>query len=145
VRFKADVVSRDARESTGIRECLNLGHTLGHAIEREAGYGVVPHGVAVAEGLRFAARLSVAVCGASADLPGRIDAALDALGVARAPREGMTVDGLMRAMRADKKAIGRTIRFVLLTAPGAWVMEAVPEATLAEALGQLLDEGGAPA
>ncbi|MCL4079144.1 3-dehydroquinate synthase [Coriobacteriia bacterium Es71-Z0120] len=145
VRFKADVVSRDARESAGIRECLNLGHTLGHAIEREAGYGVVPHGVAVAEGLRFAARLSVALCGASADLPDRIDATLDALGVARAPREGMTVDGLMRAMRTDKKAIGGTIRFVLLTAPGAWVTEAVPEAALAEALGQLLDEGGAPA
>ena len=47
------------RRKTGVRECLNYGHTLGHAIEKVAGYGVVPHGIAVAEGMRFAARLAV--------------------------------------------------------------------------------------
>ena len=48
VRYKAAVVSGDERESGG-RECLNLGHTLGHAIEKVSGYGAVPHGLAVAE------------------------------------------------------------------------------------------------
>ena len=47
----------DEREAAR-RECLNLGHTLGHAIEKVAGYGAVPHGLAVAEGMRFAARLA---------------------------------------------------------------------------------------
>lgn len=145
VRFKADVVSRDAREATGMRECLNLGHTLGHAIEREAGYGMVSHGVAVAEGLRLAAELSVRVCGADADLPGRVGAVLDSIGVPRAPREGLSTEGLVQAMRADKKTIGGTIRFVLLKAPGEWMTEAVSEATIAEALGWLLGGGGAPA
>jgi shikimate kinase / 3-dehydroquinate synthase len=65
VRHKIGVVSADEHE-TGLRESLNYGHTLGHAIERVAGYGVVPHGVAVAEGMRFAARLAVRVLGASA-------------------------------------------------------------------------------
>ncbi|MBQ9000780.1 MAG: 3-dehydroquinate synthase, partial [Eggerthellaceae bacterium] len=48
--FKAGVVARDKTESAGVRECLNYGHTLGHAIESVAGYGVFSHGAAVAEG-----------------------------------------------------------------------------------------------
>ncbi|MBC7267003.1 MAG: 3-dehydroquinate synthase [Coriobacteriia bacterium] len=143
VRFKADVVSRDERESSGVRECLNLGHTLGHAIEREAGYGVVPHGVAVAEGLRFAVRLSVALAGASPDLASRVGAVLDALGIERAPMADLKPEALVAAMRSDKKASGGAIRFVLLKAPGEWVVEPVPDETLVEALEGFLNEGGA--
>lgn len=53
VRQKAAVVESDEREA-GPRRALNLGHTLGHAIERAAGYGRVPHGVAVAVGMLHA-------------------------------------------------------------------------------------------
>jgi len=53
VRQKASVVESDEREA-GPRRALNLGHTLGHAIERSAGYGTVPHGVAVAVGMLHA-------------------------------------------------------------------------------------------
>ncbi|MDO9108839.1 MAG: 3-dehydroquinate synthase [Coriobacteriia bacterium] len=59
VSFKARVVASDELEF-GPREALNLGHTLGHAIEKVAGYGVYSHGAAVAEGMRFAA-IAIAV------------------------------------------------------------------------------------
>ena len=59
VVFKANVVAEDKTESRGVRECLNYGHTLGHAVEALAGYGTFSHGAAVAEGMRFAARLGV--------------------------------------------------------------------------------------
>ena len=63
VVFKADVVAEDKTESRGVRECLNYGHTLGHAVEALAGYGTFSHGAAVAEGMRFAARLAAALAG----------------------------------------------------------------------------------
>ncbi len=53
VQLKADLVARDERE-LGPRKLLNLGHTFGHAIEHAAGYGRVPHGIAVAVGLSLA-------------------------------------------------------------------------------------------
>ena len=80
VVFKADVVAQDKTESRGVRECLNYGHTLGHAVEALAGYGTFSHGAAVAEGMRFAARLGVDVVGTSAELVDAQDELLDALG-----------------------------------------------------------------
>src|SRR5438270_6902409 len=58
IRIKADVVARDPDE-TGERAILNYGHTVGHALERAAGYGKLRHGEAVAWGMEGAARLSV--------------------------------------------------------------------------------------
>src|SRR5437764_13545054 len=58
IRIKADVVARDPDE-TGERAILNYGHTVGHALERAAGYGKLRHGEAVAWGMEVAARLSV--------------------------------------------------------------------------------------
>ncbi|MBS2693945.1 3-dehydroquinate synthase, partial [Salmonella enterica subsp. enterica serovar 1,4,[5],12:i:-] len=52
--LKAEVVAADERES-GLRALLNLGHTYGHAIEAEMGYGVWLHGEAVAAGMVMAA------------------------------------------------------------------------------------------
>ena len=67
VVFKADVVAQDKTESRGVRECLNYGHTLAHAIEKLSGYGTYSHGHAVAEGMRFAARMGMRL----ADMPVR--------------------------------------------------------------------------
>ncbi|MFP3541164.1 3-dehydroquinate synthase, partial [Pseudomonas sp. SIMBA_044] len=55
--LKAEVVAADERE-TGLRALLNLGHTFGHAIEAEMGYGNWLHGEAVAAGMVMAARTS---------------------------------------------------------------------------------------
>src|SRR5204863_3534019 len=56
VRVKARVVSRDEREDD-LRACLNLGHTVGHALEAYAGYGKLRHGEAVSLGLVAALRV----------------------------------------------------------------------------------------
>jgi 3-dehydroquinate synthase len=132
VRFKSGVVSSDEKEE-GVRECLNYGHTLGHAIEKVAGYGVVPHGIAVAEGMRFAARLSVEAGHGSVEFVARQDRLLDDLGL-----PAMTVsfqpEELLKAMHSDKKARGGHVRFVLADAPGLWRCEPVADAMIAEHL-----------
>jgi 3-dehydroquinate synthase len=128
VTFKARVVAADEKERE-LRECLNYGHTLGHAIENVAGYGAVPHGVAVAEGIRFAARLAVDAVGASAALAKRQGGVLDALGIPRVAGD-FDVARLRRAMSSDKKARGGVPRFVVLTGPGTWQAVAVDEELL---------------
>jgi 3-dehydroquinate synthase len=72
VEFKAGVVARDEREE-GPRECLNYGHTLGHALEKVLGFGTITHGAAVAEGMRFAARVSMDVGHADSEFVKRQD------------------------------------------------------------------------
>lgn len=130
VLFKSGVVAADERE-TGTRECLNYGHTFGHALEAVAGYGRVPHGLAVAEGMRFAVRLAVEVVGASFDLVKRQDALLDALGLPFLS-ETFATEHVLAAMRSDKKSRGGQVRFVLPSAPGHWSCVPVHESTIAQ-------------
>ncbi len=137
VEFKAAIVTADEREA-GQRECLNYGHTLGHAIEAVAGYGVVPHGIAVAEGMRFAARLAVEVRDASMSFVRRQDDLLDALGLPFMP-EAMPADEILAAMRSDKKARQGEVRFVLAARPGDWSCDAVPEAVIRQHLEAWVD------
>jgi len=132
IAFKAGVVASDEFER-GPREALNLGHTLGHAIEKVAGYGFYSHGSAVAEGMRFAARLAVRAIGSSDAFAQRQCDLLDALGLV--PLVGdFDPDALRLAMSADKKSRAGTPRFVLATAPGEFVVTSVDEGLLAEEL-----------
>ncbi len=111
VRVKADVVSHDLRES-GLREILNYGHTLAHAIEKVEGYSW-RHGHAVSVGLVYAAALG--------RLAGRLDEAtakrhrdvLAALGLPTAYPTRAWPD-LLATMRVDKKTRGSRLRFVVL-------------------------------
>lgn len=133
VTFKANVVAQDKTESAGIRECLNYGHTLGHAIETLAGYGVYSHGAAVAEGMRFAARLGESLVGTSAEFVRTQDELLDSLGLPalewRAPASDM-----LEAMQRDKKARAGAVRFVLPRDVGDWVLATVDDLILLEEL-----------
>lgn len=133
VAFKARVVASDEEERAGVRECLNYGHTYGHAIEKLAGFGMYSHGHAVAEGMRFAARLGEALEGAHPDLVKSQDELLDALGL---PAIGFTADAddLIEAMLSDKKARGGRIRFVLPRDYGDWVVREVAQDVLREHL-----------
>lgn len=139
--FKARVVSADLRESDE-RECLNLGHTLGHALEVVAGYGMLPHGLAVAEGMRFAAALAERLVDASPRCSRRTDALLGGIGASRhdflervRPVLGeLAPDALLQAMKSDKKARGGVVRFVLLERPGVWSAVAVADGIVREAL-----------
>jgi 3-dehydroquinate synthase len=111
IRVKADVVTADLRES-GLREILNYGHTLAHAIEKVEGYHW-RHGHAVSVGLVYAAALARRagrLDGATAD---RHRAVLDSVGLPTAYRPDAWPD-LLATMRVDKKARGATLRFVVL-------------------------------
>ncbi|MFC7531246.1 3-dehydroquinate synthase [Actinoplanes sp. GCM10030250] len=111
ITLKAHVVSVDLKES-GLREILNYGHTLGHAIERREKY-TWKHGDAIAVGLVFAAELG--------RLTGRLDEAtaarhrvvLESLNLPTSYPEEAWID-LLPAMRVDKKARAATLRFVVL-------------------------------
>jgi 3-dehydroquinate synthase len=138
--LKCRVVSGDEREAAD-REVLNYGHTLAHALERELGYGSVAHGAAVADGMRFAARLSVALGSCSRGWAQRQERLLDGLGLERIS-DGCDPDALFAAMRSDKKARAGQVRFVLSSAPGAWMVEVVDESTLRRALERWCDTGG---
>ena len=119
VAFKARVVAADQHETSGIRECLNYGHTLAHAIETEAGYGVYSHGHAVAQGMRLAARLAAGLGYTSRAFVDRQDSLLDALGLPELVFHA-NPDRLLVLMKGDKKARAGHVRFVLPCSPGVW-------------------------
>lgn len=133
VVFKADVVAEDKTESRGVRECLNYGHTLGHAVEALAGYGTFSHGAAVAEGMRFAARLAAALAGASLEFVAAQDDLLGALGLPALAWSAEPAD-LLAAMKRDKKARHGQVRFVLPRDVGSWELRDVADAVILEHL-----------
>jgi 3-dehydroquinate synthase len=111
VSVKARVVAEDLRES-GLREILNYGHTLGHAIEKHQGYRW-RHGHAVSVGLVFAAALGRHSGRLAPPVADRHRTILAGLGLP----VGYPADAwpeLRAAMRVDKKTRGATLRFVVL-------------------------------
>ncbi|HMP88791.1 MAG TPA: 3-dehydroquinate synthase [Kiritimatiellia bacterium] len=110
-RIKAEVVRQDEHE-TGLRAILNFGHTMGHAIEAAAGYGVYLHGEAISVGMLFAARVSAKVSGLANDEVSRIEALLIKAGL---PTKAPDLDWgvLQAAMSLDKKSSKGAPRFVL--------------------------------
>lgn len=112
VRFKASIVAQDARES-GVRACLNLGHTVGHALEATAAVGTLRHGEAVAIGLVAAAEISAAEGLCDGTLPERVRGVLCGLGLPTAasprPREV-----LRAAIKADKKLKDGGVLWILV-------------------------------
>lgn len=121
--FKARVVAHDETEK-GLRECLNYGHTFAHALEAVAGFGKISHGRAVAEGMRFAARLAIEAIGASEGFVKLQDDLLDNLGLTPIA-ESYPADELFERMFSDKKVRNNELRFVLATEPGEWQTIAV--------------------
>ncbi len=111
---KARIVAQDERETAGVRELLNLGHTFGHAIEAGMGYGVWLHGEAVAAGMVLAALASRELGQLSdADIE-RITALLTRAGLpVRAPALG-GVAHYLDLMAGDKKVDAGRIRYILM-------------------------------
>ena len=109
---KAAIVARDETEQ-GERMLLNLGHTFGHAIETEQGYGGLLHGEAVAVGMVLAARLSAELGRAPWPDAARLAALLERLGLPVAIPAGLAPDALLARMRLDKKAVSGALRLVL--------------------------------
>jgi shikimate kinase/3-dehydroquinate synthase len=110
-RTKLNVVAADERDAS-IRQILNLGHTIGHAIETAAGYGTLRHGEAVSIGMAGALRLSgnnalhdqVVEISTDAGLPVTVS--------------GVTTDTVLEGIKLDKKRKGDEVPFVLVESPG---------------------------
>ena len=111
VRVKARVVGADLTEQ-GLREILNYGHTLGHAIERAEGYRW-RHGDAVSVGLVYAAALGRRLARLDTATAERHRAVLAALGLPTTFRAD-AFPQLLETMRIDKKSRGNRLRFVVL-------------------------------
>ncbi|HEV2975465.1 MAG TPA: bifunctional shikimate kinase/3-dehydroquinate synthase [Solirubrobacteraceae bacterium] len=110
-RTKLAVVAADERDG-GRRQVLNLGHTVGHAIETATGYTRYRHGEAVGLGLLAALRLSGAE-----ELRARVGALLEARDLPTA-LDGASVEQVVAATARDKKRVGEQLPFVLLERPG---------------------------
>ena len=109
IAYKAAIVGRDERERTGHRALLNLGHTVGHAIESASG-GALLHGEAVGLGLLAACRVSAAVLGVASQ-EAAVTTALVRTGLPTDLDRWLTPEVLAR-VSVDKKRAGSTLRFV---------------------------------
>ena len=137
-RFKAGVVERDEREA-GERALLNFGHTFGHALETETGYGTLLHGEAVAIGMILAARLSARLGMADPADAERLRALLQRIGLPTELPPGLAADALLARMQLDKKNRAGTLRLILWHGIGrAEIVEAADETAV---LAAILDEG----
>jgi shikimate kinase / 3-dehydroquinate synthase len=132
-RYKCEVVAADERDA-GLRAALNLGHTVGHAIEAATAYQRYRHGEAIGLGLLAALRLSEAPTLREQieqilrqhDLPVRLDPTID-------------VDAVLDALQRDKKRTARGVGFVLLSEPGeARVGQLVDPAKVRSAVEELI-------
>ena len=131
-RTKLRIVAQDERDG-GLRQVLNLGHTVAHAIETTTGYARYRHGEAVALGLLAALRLS----GAS-ELRDEVEALLAVQGLPTA-LDDTDPDAVVMATQRDKKRLGEgPVPFVLLREPGAATPgQAVPARDLISAVREL--------
>lgn len=136
-RIKAEVVAGDEREA-GLRAILNYGHTVGHAVERLAGYGAYTHGEAVALGMHAEADI--------ARQRGLIDEAthrrqwelLEVFALPTRLTGPLDADEMIESMRHDKKVRGGKVRFVVPEAIGAVrIVDDVSENELRAALDRI--------
>ncbi len=138
---KVEVVLADEKEA-GARMALNLGHSLGHAVEAAAGFRDLLHGEAVAYGLRAATRLGVARAATPQERADRIERLLDRLDLGIAPLR-LDLDVVLDHLAADKKHEGGALRWVLPTADGHTIDKEVPLALVRDVAATVLAGRGA--
>jgi shikimate kinase/3-dehydroquinate synthase len=116
VRVKARIVGLDERED-GLRACLNLGHTVGHALEAHAGYGRMRHGEAVSLGLVAALRIGERLGVTERPLVERCILLLRILGLP-VDLSGHSLSKAVDLIGHDKKRAGSRVRFVAAKSVG---------------------------
>lgn len=114
---KADIVAADEKEAN-IRALLNLGHTFGHAIEAEQGYGAWLHGEAVATGMVLAAKLAVTMNLLEVSDLRRIENLLSYFDLPLNAPADMGFNEFLIHMRRDKKNLAGKLRLIIPTAIG---------------------------
>jgi 3-dehydroquinate synthase len=135
VRLKASVVSADEREG-GMRQVLNLGHTIGHALEAETRYTGLLHGEAVAWGMIAATHIALSTGKLDSVTAGRISNAV--LGFGRLPRIEVKTPNILKRLRADKKTRQGVVHFILPREIGkVEITSDVPEAIVRSAVDEI--------
>lgn len=135
VRLKAEVVSSDEREN-GLRRVLNLGHTIGHALEAQTGYRHFLHGEAVAWGMIASAKIASALDLMEKAGAARITEAVRALGPL--PKVQARSRDILRRLQSDKKTRNGVVHFVLPREIGrVEIANDVPEQAVLEAVDEL--------
>jgi 3-dehydroquinate synthase len=109
---KAHVVSQDEKES-GLREILNYGHTIGHAVESLTGYRVVNHGEGVAIGMVAAGNIAVEMELWNAEESDRQIALIEKTGLPTRLPDGLDIEAIIETLQTDKKVKDGKVRFVL--------------------------------
>ena len=141
---KIEVVTADERERgpKGGRITLNLGHSLGHAVEAAAGYRELLHGEAVAYGLRAACRIGLAIGLTPPERAARITRLLDDLGLGREPLP-YALENVMDHLATDKKHDSDGLRWVLPTGDGVEIRTDVADEIIRDAAESLLTAAAA--
>ena len=140
IRMKAGVVNRDEREN-GLRMILNLGHTVGHALEQATGYKTLLHGEAVGWGMVAALHLALKRGTISGAQFKRLESLIHRYGPL--PPLKLRAAKVIAATGGDKKNVGGVRRFVLPIGIGdAGVVEDVTPAELEAAVGYMLARAG---
>ncbi|MEK0445786.1 MAG: hypothetical protein RLZZ399_1107 [Verrucomicrobiota bacterium] len=135
VQLKADVVAQDEFDKLGIRNVLNFGHTIGHALELSADYALT-HGEAISIGMMAATRLALSLGLSSAGFLDRLQGLLQKAGLPLSyPGHPELFEPVLRALQLDKKFRNGKNLFVLPTAAGSWQQaENVPWPLVHEAI-----------
>ncbi len=116
---KAEVVSKDEREITGLRATLNYGHTIGHAIESVTGYTTLNHGEAVALGMVAAGRIAAKLQLWTEAEAQRQDAVIGRASLAITLPDGIDLRQIIQTLKTDKKVTAGKGVFILPTTIGA--------------------------
>src|SRR5271154_4267649 len=135
VRLKASVVSADEREG-GLRQVLNFGHTIGHALEAETRYTQLLHGEAVAWGMIAATHIALSTGKLDRVTAGRITNSV--IGFGKLPSVTFKTAGILKRLRSDKKTRQGVVHFILPREIGkVEVTSDVPEAIVRSAVDQI--------
>jgi 3-dehydroquinate synthase len=136
IMIKRDVVEADPFEA-GRRKVLNLGHTMGHAIEHVSDYHI-RHGEAVAIGLVGAIRMSIALGYCRGGLDQRIEELLLSLNLPIRFPADLSLEAITTVMGRDKKKSGEKLQFILIRDIGdVFITDDVPEALVLQTLKEL--------
>ena len=136
--FKAKIVNADERES-GKRMILNLGHTVGHAIEKSLGFGKLLHGEAVLLGLIAMLKLSMKQNNASSNTLTKYLEQLDTI-VEKIPLRKIDPQSVLKALETDKKRIDSKQKFILLKRVGQPIItDKVSQKEIVESIDYMLD------
>jgi 3-dehydroquinate synthase len=134
VQIKGAVVSEDERETGGVREVLNYGHTLGHAFEAAGDYESLLHGEAVSAGMMAAAEIGRRVGITPASVVERQLRLLERSGLPLKPPPGLDRERIRTALSLDKKVVAGGQRWVLLEEIGKPIVRDNVPASVVEAV-----------